>query len=45
MNAHGKCGLLGFQDLSKQTSYNSAVNTGASDSSNNVEGKGIEYFY
>ena len=39
MNAHGKCGFLGFQNSSNQTNDNSEVNTSANDSSKNVEEK------
>ena len=40
MNAQDKCGFLGFQNSSNQTNYNSAVNTSANNSSNNMEEKG-----
>ena len=44
MNTLGKCGFLGFQNSSKPTNYNSAVNTGTNDSSNNMEEEGTSYF-
>ena len=36
MNAHDKCGFLGFQNSSNQTNYNSAVNTSTNDSNSNI---------